>query len=79
MKNPIEGIKLPPDKKGRRKSKPFIDPISFNRLIELIPEPYASMVFVAVYTGLRVSELIGLKWRNVHEDSISIGRALLPR
>ena len=30
------------------------------------------MVFVAVYTGLRVSELIGLRWRNVHADSISI-------
>jgi integrase len=30
------------------------------------------MVFVAVYTGLRVSELIGLKWGNVHVDSISI-------
>jgi integrase len=25
-----------------------------------------------VYTGLRVSELIGLPWRNVHEDSITI-------
>jgi integrase len=31
-------------------------------LLELIPEPFASMVFVAVWTGLRVSELIGLKW-----------------
>ena len=30
------------------------------------------MVYVAVYTGLRVSELIGLRWRNVHEDSITI-------
>jgi integrase len=25
-----------------------------------------------VYTGLRISELIGLRWRNVHEDSITI-------
>jgi integrase len=40
--------------------------------VELIPEPYASMVFVAVFTGLRVSELIGLRWRNLHEDSITI-------
>jgi integrase len=23
-----------------------------------------------VYTGLRVSELVGLRWRNVHDDSI---------
>jgi integrase len=30
------------------------------------------MVFVAVHTGLRVSELIGLRWRNVHADSITV-------
>jgi len=39
---------------------------------ELISEPDATLVFVAVFTGLRVSELIGLRWRNVHEDSITI-------
>lgn len=41
-------------------------------MIELIQEPYATMVYVAVYTGLRVSELIGLRWRNIHADSITI-------
>jgi integrase len=25
-----------------------------------------------VYTGLRASELIGLKWKNLHADSITI-------
>jgi integrase len=30
------------------------------------------MVFVAIYTGLRVSEVIGLKWRDVHADSITV-------
>lgn len=43
-------------------------------LIEFIPEPYASMVFMAVLTGLRVSELIGLKWRCIHSDSISVAQ-----
>jgi integrase len=71
VKNPVEGLKLPPAKKGRR-SKPYITPQQFHALLELISEPYASMVFVAVYTGLRASELIGLRWRNVHSDSISI-------
>jgi integrase len=41
-------------------------------LLKLIFEPYASMVFVAVHTGLRVSELVGLRWRNIHDDSITI-------
>src|SRR5713226_244718 len=30
------------------------------------------MVYVAVYTGLRISELIGLRWEDVHQDSITI-------
>lgn len=38
----------------------------------MISEPYATMVHVAVYTGLRVSELIGLKWGGIKEDSITI-------
>ena len=30
------------------------------------------MLFVSVWTGLRVSELIGLKWRCIHAGSISV-------
>ena len=71
VKNPVEGLRLPPPKKGKR-SKPYVTPGLFAALLALIAEPYATMIFVAVYTGLRVSELIGLRWRNVHEDSITI-------
>jgi len=69
--NPAEGVRLPPSKKGN-KNKPHITPQQFLSLLQIIPEPYASMVFVATFTGLRVSELIGLKWKNVHADSITI-------
>jgi integrase len=44
--------------------------INLNR--EWAAEPYTTMVFVAVWTGLRVSELIGLKWRRIHADSITV-------
>ena len=71
VKNPVEGIRLPIPKLGKR-SKPFVTPDQFMVLLDLIAEPYASMTFVAVYTGLRVSELLGLRWGNVHHDSISI-------
>ena len=30
------------------------------------------MLYVSVWTGLRVSELIGLKWRCIHADSITV-------
>jgi hypothetical protein len=37
------------------------------------------MVFVAIFTGLRVSEVIGLKWRNVHADSITVDEEIVRR
>jgi hypothetical protein len=33
----------------------------FEEILARIPEPYAMTVYVAVYSGLRVSELIGLR------------------
>lgn len=71
VKNPMEGVRLPPAKIGKR-SKPYITPQQFWALLALLAEPYATMVFVAVHVGLRVSEIIGLRWRNVHNDSITI-------
>jgi integrase len=71
VKNPVEGVRLPTPKSGKR-SKPYIPEELFYSLLGLMAEPYASMIYVAVYTGLRVSELIGLRWRNVHEDAIAI-------
>jgi integrase len=70
--NPAESIQLPPSRRGARRQKPFIRPEQFSVLVELIQEPYASMVYVAVYTGLRVSEVIGLRWSDIHEQSITI-------
>jgi integrase len=71
VKNPVVGIRLPKPKQGKRR-KPFITPEQFTGLVNLIAEPYASMVYVAVYTGLRVSELVGLKWGDIGENSITI-------
>ena len=71
IKNPMEGVRLTPARRGNR-VKPYIDPMKFSSLLFLIPEPYATMVHVAAFTGLRPSELIGLRWRNVHADSITI-------
>lgn len=34
--------------------------------MNLIDEPYATMIYVAIHTGLRASELVGLKWDDVH-------------
>ncbi|MBZ5647000.1 MAG: site-specific integrase [Acidobacteriia bacterium] len=72
VKNPAEGVAIPRDRTGRKTVKPHITPEQFGMLLALIPEPYTTMVFVAVYSALRVSELIGLKWEDVHEESLTV-------
>jgi len=72
LTNPAEAVRVPPDKRGRKKFKQHLTPQQFDDLLLRIPEPYASMVFVAIYTGLRVSELAGLRWDDIHHDSITI-------
>jgi integrase len=71
IQNPMVGLKLPVDKRPRQQ-KPVISPEQFSNLVQYISEPYASMLFVSVWTGLRISELIGLRWRCIHSDSITI-------
>ena len=68
----MEHVRIPPDRRGRKRNKPYVTPEQFEKLVTLIPEPYATMVYVAIYTGLRVSELAGLRWDDIHEDSITI-------
>jgi integrase len=70
--NPMEGLSLPPDRAGKRRAKPYLTTEQFNRLIGEIPEPYATMVYVAIFTGLRVSELAALRWNDLGENTITI-------
>ena len=70
-RNPLEKLELPQDKRGRR-AKPFVSPAEFHSLLLMVPEPYASMIYVAVWTGLRVSELAALKWRCIGPGSLTI-------
>jgi integrase len=70
--NPAEGLRLPVARTGRRRSKPYLTPAQFEILVARIPEPYATMVYVAIYTGLRVSELAALRWNDLGENTITI-------
>jgi integrase len=72
VKNPVENVRMPAERRGKKRNKPYLFPSQFNQLVELIPEPYGTMAYVAIYTGLRVSELAGLRWEDIHQDSITI-------
>jgi len=65
------GVKLPSAKHGRS-PKPHISAEQFHQLIELLPEPVSTMVFVLTLTGLRISELAALRWNDVGQQSLTI-------
>jgi integrase len=68
--NSAEKIRL--KKRKLTQPEPFLQIEQFFDLLARIMEPYATMVYVAVFTGLRISELAGLRWRNVHVSSITV-------
>jgi integrase len=71
IKNPMADMKLPPDKR-KRGIKPTITPEQFHWLMTIIAEPYRTMIFTATFTGLRISELLALKWRCITDSGISV-------
>jgi integrase len=70
-KNPLIGVQIPSPRVGKR-TKPHITPEQFDALVNLVAEPYATMIYTCVMAGLRVSELVGLKWEDIHADSLTV-------
>jgi integrase len=72
-KNPMEGISIPHEKVlNRKKRKPTLSVQELDLLLTEMKEPYATMVNTAYFSGLRPSELNGLKIEDLHEDSITL-------
>jgi integrase len=63
LANPARGVKLP--------QRPIRQPLRFltvgevTRLLEALREPERTLVLAAVLTGMRIGELLALRWRNV--------------
>jgi integrase len=69
--NPISLVEL----RGvtRRRKRPMIlTPEQYHALLGLLIEPYRSMVIVALSLGLRVSELLALKWSDFDFDALTV-------
>jgi len=59
--NPMSLVRVK-DGSKRKKEPIALSADEFCRLLEHIPEPFRTMCIVAMSLGLRVSELLGLKW-----------------
>lgn len=71
QKNPIKLVRVKGGSK-RLKTPRIISPEEFQRLLNLIREPFRTMVLVAGCLGLRVSEIVGLKWSDFDFENLSL-------
>jgi integrase len=61
-RNPCEDIRLP---RVQREETRVIGPAEIRRLADTIDPRYAPFVLLGAYGGLRLGELVGLRWRRV--------------
>jgi integrase len=68
-KNPISLVR----QSAKREQTPeVLDVLEIQSLLSELEEPYRTMVFLAASTGLRVSELLALKWSDINFESLEI-------
>jgi integrase len=64
QRNPIELVKVTGS--SRRQKKPqVLSPEKFQELVAVLKEPYKTMAIVAMCTGMRISEVLALRWEHI--------------
>ncbi len=64
QRNPIQLVKLRGTSRRQRKPQ-ILAPEKFLELVAILREPYNIMATVAMCTGLRVSEILALRWEHI--------------
>jgi integrase len=61
--NPARGVELPENRPVREKH--ILTPEQVPALLGALREPFRTMVLLAILTGLRVGEILGLRWEDL--------------
>lgn len=61
--NPVRKTRLP--RRGPQPEKTVLSPEQISRLLHHLPEPSRSIIWLLVLTGLRIGELLALRWRDI--------------
>jgi len=70
--NPMSLVRVKDGSKRKREPK-ALSANEFRQMLEHIPEPFRTMCIVAMCMGLRVSEVLGLKWCDIDWKGMRIG------
>jgi integrase len=62
QRNPLSLVEIKGGTTRPRRKKLILTPEQFQQLCNLLEEPYKTMVIIAMCLGLRVSEILALKW-----------------
>ena len=71
QRNPMELVEI----KGisKRQKKPVVLTVEqYYQILELLPQPYQTMVVVAQCTGLRAEEVLALEWQDIDFENLSM-------
>src|ERR1700733_9969427 len=71
QRNPMELVEV----KGisKRQKKPIVLTVEqYYQILELLPQPYRTMVIVAQCTGLRAEEVLALEWQDIDFENLSM-------
>jgi integrase len=61
--NPVRKTRFP--RRGPVKERAVISPEKLRELLDALPEPSSSLARLLVFTGLRIGEVLALRWREV--------------
>lgn len=62
--NPARGIKT--GEREARREKTFLTPEQIRALLSVLPEPCRTIVLAAVLTGMRIGEILALRWKRLN-------------
>src|SRR6266702_1117788 len=69
--NPMSLVRVQDSSKRQREPK-ALSVGEFRKLLEHVPEPFRTMCIVAMCLGLRVSEILGLRWRDIDWEGLRL-------
>ena len=70
--NPMSLVRVKDGSKRKREPR-ALSAEEFQRMLEHVPEPFRTMCIVAMCMGLRVSEVLGLKWCDIDWEGMRMG------